>query len=65
MREDIVYTASEVGRRCPKPLSGARIKQLIRAGELKSLRTAGGVYLVTAAELERFLAERSARTEAE
>jgi excisionase family DNA binding protein len=63
MRGDDLLLPHEAGREFDPPVSAARVRQLIDAGRLRGLRTAGGFRLITRDEVERFLAERRRQAE--
>jgi len=64
-KEELFYMPSDAGRKFEPQISGARIKQLIEAGELRAFKTVGGVHLIAESELRRFLASRKERIAAE
>lgn len=50
----------EAGRRLNPPVSGARISQLVNAGQLEAVRTESGRRLILVSSLERLIKQREA-----
>jgi hypothetical protein len=62
--DDELYTASGFGRRMCPPVTGARVRQLVKEGRLQVLRSVDGVSLIPRAELIRINHERALRAAA-
>lgn len=50
----------EAGRRLNPPVSGARISQLVDAGQLEAVRTESGRRLILARSLDQLIKQRQA-----
>ena len=58
MKDEILLSPTDFGRRLPRPVTGERVKQLIRSGAIKALKTEGGYHVIPESELRRFLAKQ-------
>jgi hypothetical protein len=54
-----LYTASGFGRRMKPPVTGARVRQLLKEGSLQGIRSEDGVSFIPHEELVRINHERA------